>query len=168
MRLRHQSNGGIKKEVHVHPADVLATHGSKSLCEHIPGGRTATDPAASTSGRRRRPQGMSSLTHMMREFARSTCSGSDSAIPKSWIQRFWHPRPDEAVNKRVLSTGETREFVSKNPGFGLNPRVDLGLCAISLPTGELARHARNLRNVGDTGEEDSWGGCQQNGCFELG
>jgi hypothetical protein len=34
----------------------------------------------------------------------------------------WHPRMDEAVNKRVLSTGETGEFAGENLGFGLNPR----------------------------------------------
>jgi len=29
---------------------------------------------------------------------------------------------DGAVNKRVLSTGETGEFASENAGFDLNPR----------------------------------------------
>ena len=33
----------------------------------------------------------------------------------------WPPTLDGAVNKRNLSTGETREFASENLGSGLNP-----------------------------------------------
>jgi hypothetical protein len=32
----------------------------------------------------------------------------------------WPPALDRPVNKRDLSTGETREFASENVGFGLN------------------------------------------------
>jgi len=30
--------------------------------------------------------------------------------PKRWTQKFWHPRPNEAVNKWDLSTGENGEL----------------------------------------------------------
>ncbi len=33
----------------------------------------------------------------------------------------WPPTLDGAVNKRNLSTGETREFAIENLGSGLNP-----------------------------------------------
>jgi hypothetical protein len=39
----------------------------------------------------------------------------------------WVPVLNPPVNKRLLSTGETREFASENMGFGLNPGVELGL-----------------------------------------
>jgi hypothetical protein len=37
--------------------------------------------------------------------------------PREW----WHPVLDKAVNKRILSTGETREFAGENVGFDLSP-----------------------------------------------
>ena len=50
-----------------------------------------------------------------------------------------------AVNKRFLSTRETRELVLENVGFGLNPGVELAPRAVSFPTGETARRARTCR-----------------------
>jgi hypothetical protein len=49
---------------------------------------------------------------------------------------------DEAVNKRFLSTGETRELVPVNVGFGLNPGVELAPPRSLFPTGETAGRAR--------------------------
>jgi hypothetical protein len=34
----------------------------------------------------------------------------------------WRPALHEAVNKRLLSTGATREFAGKSLGFSLNPK----------------------------------------------
>jgi hypothetical protein len=49
---------------------------------------------------------------------------------------------DGAVNKRVLSTGETGEFAGENVGFGLNLGLRSPPGRISLPTGEGLRNAK--------------------------
>lgn len=75
---------------------------------------------------------------------------------------------DGAVNKRDLSTGETRELVRGNVGFGLNPRVEIA------PPNSLVSNRRdrperkNLRNVADTGEKVGERCCQDNGRVEFG
>jgi hypothetical protein len=83
--------------------------------------------------------------------------------------RFWWASLDSAVNKRLLSTGETGEFARGNAGFDLNLGVDRAAprCLSSNRRERVAR--KNLRNVGDTGEKTknaavnktrplSWGG----------
>jgi hypothetical protein len=40
---------------------------------------------------------------------------------RSSKSQAWQASLDGAVNKRLLSTGETGEFASENVGFGLNP-----------------------------------------------
>ncbi len=73
----------------------------------------------------------------------------------------------EAVNKRLLSTGEPGEFASGNLRFGLNPGFERAP-PNSLLSNRRNRAARkNLRNVADTGEP---GGrcCQQNKGLEFG
>jgi hypothetical protein len=56
-----------------------------------------------------------------------------------------HPLLYGTVNKRFLSTGETRELVPVNVGFGLNPGVEFAPPRPLLPTGETARRARTCR-----------------------
>jgi hypothetical protein len=70
------------------------------------------------------------------------------------VQRFsvagWHAALDGAVNKRFLSTGETRELVRVNVGFDSNPRV---VCVTQQDLASNWREGaarKNLRNVGDT------------------
>ena len=75
---------------------------------------------------------------------------------------------DEAVNKRLLSTGEAREFASENVGFGLNPGVELAPPR-NLSSNQRERATRqDPRNVADTGESDGGRCCQQNSRLELG
>ena len=45
----------------------------------------------------------------------------------SQLGLMWEPALNKAVNKGVLSTGETGELASENGGFGPNPGVELAL-----------------------------------------
>jgi hypothetical protein len=56
-----------------------------------------------------------------------------------------------AANKRDLSTGETRELVPDNVGYGLNPRVERALPRRLLSNWRDRPARENLRNVADTG-----------------
>ncbi len=56
-----------------------------------------------------------------------------------------------AVNKRLLSTGETGEFVSENVGFDLNAGVVLAPPRRLFSDWRTGPGHENLRNVGDTG-----------------
>ena len=75
---------------------------------------------------------------------------------------------NEAVNKRVLSTGETGEFVRENLGSDGHPGVEFA------PPGPLTSNqremadARNVRNVADTGEVSAGCWCQQKVHLALG
>jgi hypothetical protein len=72
-------------------------------------------------------------------------------------RKTWETALDGAVNKRFLSTGETRELVPDNVGFGLNPGVELAPRRSLLSNWRDPRACKNLRNVADTGEP----GCQR-------
>jgi hypothetical protein len=75
---------------------------------------------------------------------------------------------DGAVNKRLLSTGETREFASENVGFDLNPGVETATPQSLRSNWRNHRVRNNLRNVGNTGEDDANRCCQENWSFGLG
>jgi hypothetical protein len=81
-------------------------------------------------------------------------------------QRF--DRPDEAVNKRFLSTGETGEFTSESMGFGLNPGVGHAVPRCLSSNQRERRVRKNLRNVADTDEVGGGRSCQRNTALELG
>jgi hypothetical protein len=54
---------------------------------------------------------------------KETNSRAPQATPRTGLEVGFTPAPtlDGAVNKRLLSTGESRELVSENVGSGLNP-----------------------------------------------
>jgi hypothetical protein len=95
-------------------------------------------------------------------------SGASHRPQSHLVKTIWHPTLDGAVNKRFLSTGETREFAFENAGFGLNPGVELAI-ALIFPSNQRGRLGRvNLRNVADMDAEDAGRRCQQNRRLELG
>ena len=70
------------------------------------------------------------------------------------ITEAWKPKLDGAVNKLLLSTGETGELAHGNVGFGLNPEVER-VPPLSVFSNWRDRPERkNLWNVADTGEAD--------------
>jgi hypothetical protein len=72
-----------------------------------------------------------------------------------------------AVNKRFLSTGETRELALENAGSGLNPGVEL-VSPRSLLSNWRDRPTREkLLNVADTGNGGGYRCCQDNGPVKL-
>jgi hypothetical protein len=68
-----------------------------------------------------------------------------------------------AVNKRFLSTGETRELVLENVGFGLNPGVELAPPRSFFSNWRGCPARKNLPNVADTGYGGDWRCRQDNG-----
>jgi hypothetical protein len=78
-------------------------------------------------------------------------------------RKTWETALDGAVNKRFLSTGETRELVPDNVGFGLNPGVELAPPCSLLSNWRDLRACKNLRNVADTGDCGDWRCRQDNG-----
>ncbi len=79
----------------------------------------------------------------------------------------WYPSFHRAVNKRDLSTGETRELAGNNLGFGLNPGVESATPRSLISNRREGAASKNLRNVGDTGESGGWRCCQDNGRVNL-
>ena len=73
-----------------------------------------------------------------------------------------------AVNKPYLSTGETRELVPDNVGFGLNPEVERAPPRRLLSNWRDRPACKNLRNVATTGTGAPLRGCQDNGRLNLG
>lgn len=73
------------------------------------------------------------------------------------------PSLDGAVNKRDLSTGETRELAGNSVGFGLNPRVELVPPLSVFSNWRDCPQHKNLWNVTDTGEECYRRCCQDSG-----
>ena len=72
-----------------------------------------------------------------------------------------------AVNKRDLSTGETRELVRDNVGFGLNTGVELAPPRRLLSNRRDRPARKNVQNVADTGNGGGHRCCQDNGRGNL-
>ena len=72
-----------------------------------------------------------------------------------------------AVNKRFLSTRETRELVLENVGFGLNPGVELAPPRRLLSNWRDCPARKHLRNVADTDKGGGHRWCQDNGRGNL-
>ena len=73
----------------------------------------------------------------------------------------------EAVNKRLPSTGESRELVHKNLGACLNPGVEYATPRIMVSNRRERAGRKNLRNVADTAETGDRRCCQDNGRGNL-